>query len=370
MNRREFVTKATMGVAAGGLLAGCRKAGSDAAAVHTRPHVRWNLTSSYGPSLDVLHGACTAFSKRVAELTHDRFQIRVYAPGELVPALQVLDAVQQGTVQIGHTASYYYVGKNPALAFDTTIPFGLTARQQIAWLYEGGGLEIVRDLLSDFNIISFPAGSTGVQMGGWFRREIPSLQDLRGLKMRIPGMGGEVMSRMGVTVQVLSGGDVFPALERGVIDAVEWVGPHDDEKLGFHKVARFYYYPGWWEPGPTISFYVNRPAWDELPSDYQAAIRAASGEISQGMTASYDAKNPAALSRLLKEDVQLRAFPVESMKEARKITRDRLEEIAAQDAGFRKIYTAWDRFREDSFRWFSVAEQAYAEVAFPTPKTE
>ncbi len=365
MKRREFVKKAAVGAVAGGVLTGCGRAAVEGPAVQTRPSVRWNLASSFGPSLDVLYGACTLLSRRVSELTDGRFQIRVYAAGEVVPPLQVMDAVQQGTVDVGQSASYYFVGKNPALAFDTTIPFGLTGRQQVSWMYHGGGLELMREVFADFNMLNFPGGGTGAQMGGWFRNEIHSMQDLRGLRMRIPAMGGEVMSRMGVSVQVLSGADVFPALERGVIDAVEWVGPHDDEKLGFHRIARYYYYPGWWEPGAMLSFMVNRRAWDRLPDLYKTAFEIASAEVSQDMLASYDEKNPAALKRLLQEGTRLRAFSKDIMEEGERVTRARLEELAARDQGFEKIYRAWKQFKKDSFHWFAVAEQSFMNAAFP-----
>jgi TRAP-type mannitol/chloroaromatic compound transport system substrate-binding protein len=251
------------------------------------------------------------------------------------------------------------------LAFDTTIPFGLTARQQVAWLLHGGGGERMREVFADFNILPFTGGGTGAQMGGWFRKPLGSVADLGGLRMRIPAMGGEVMSRLGVSVQVLSGADVFPALERGTIDAVEWVGPHDDEKLGFHTVAKNYYYPGWWEPGATVTFMVNRTAWDKLPSDYQQAFATASAEASQNMLATYDIKNPAALERLLTQGVQLQRFPDDILEAGRKAATGRLEELAAGNAQFRKIYDEWKQFRETSYRWFAVAEESFTRFAFP-----
>ena len=228
----------------GAFAAGCGGGETgDAPGIQTRPSVRWRLVSSYPRSLDTLYAACDTISRRVRDLTGGRFEIRPYPAGELVPATEVLGAVQNGTVQMGQSAAYYYTGHNPALAFDTCVPFGLTARQQMAWLYQGGGLDLMREVFSDFNIISFPGGSTGAQMGGWFRRPINSLADLRGLKMRIPGLGGEVMSNLGVTVTLMAGGEIYQALERGAIDAAEWVGPYDDVKLGFQDIAKYYYYP-------------------------------------------------------------------------------------------------------------------------------
>ena len=369
MKRRNFLIKAAAGATVAGTLAGCGgnstgKMG-EAPAVQTNPKVMWRLTSSFPRSLDTIYGAADIFSERVKELTGGRFTIRAYPAGEIVPGLQVLDAVQQGSVQMGHTASYYYKGKNPSLAFDCTVPFGLTARQQNAWLYDGGGLQMMREVFSDFNIINLPGGNTGTQMGGWFRRQLGSKADLNGLKMRIPGLGGEVMSRLGVTVQVLPGGDIFPALERGAIDATEWVGPYDDEKLGFHKVAKYYYYPGWWEPGPSLSFLINKDAWSKLPTAYQQAVEASAAEANERMLSIYDARNPPALTRLLAEGVEMRPFSDDIMEAARQTSFELMNELATADAGYAKIFTAWKKFRDESYRWFATAEAAYAAFAFP-----
>ena len=360
MRRREFVSKAAWGAAVvGGVASGCGPAmgpgGGDSTA---GARVLWRLESSFPPSLDTIYGAGVVLAERVKQITGGRFQIIVSAAGGIVPGLQVLDAVQTGSVQVGHTAGYYYIGKNPALAFDTSLPFGLSARQQEAWLYQGGGLELMREVYSDFNIINFPGGNTGAQMGGWFRREIRSLADLRGLRMRIPGVGGEVMHRLGVSVQVLAGPEIYPALERSAIDAAEWVGPYDDEKLGFHKIARHYYYPGWWEPGPNLSFLVNRDAWAKLPAEYQAAFEAASHEACTSMLTRYDAQNPAALRRLVSDGVRLHAFSEDMMKAASKAFDEWVEEKSAADAQYASIYRAWKKFRDDSVNWFGTAEQS------------
>lgn len=364
MKRRAFIQKSIPALIASGMLLGCRKEEARAPGIVTQPHIEWRLASSFPRSLDTLFGAAEFMSKRVAELTDNRFRIRAYPAGELVPGLQVLDAVQQGTVHAGQTAGYYYTGKHPALAFETTVPFGLTQRQQITWLTQAGGLERIGEILSDFNIIPFYAGGTGAQMGGWFRREINSLKDLHGLKMRIPGLGGEIMSQMGVIVQLLSGSDVYMALERGAIDATEWVGPYDDEKLGFYKVAKNYYYPGWWEPGAAISMYVNKGAWATLPANYQAAFQAANAEAAIRMVATYDEQNPAALVRLLEQGVKLKTFPDDLMEEAYKRAFAYMEERAAKDATYAKIFSHWKQFRTDSFRWFNIAEQPYQAFAF------
>ena len=357
MKRRDFLKKAGIGVAA--------SAAFGPVFAQAQPSVRWRLASSFPKSLDTIYGAAEVLAERVSTLTGGRFQIRPYQAGEIVPGLQVMDAVQQGTVEIGHTASYYFVGKAAVFAFDAAVPFGLTARQQNAWMYYGGGIELFRPIFADFGIIQFPGGNTGAQMGGWFRREIKGVADLKGLKMRIPGSGGQVMSRLGVVPQVLAGGDIYPALERGVVDAAEWVGPYDDEKLGFYKVAKYYYYPGWHEPGPQLSFYVNLNEWRKLPKEYQQALEVAAAEANLSMLAKYDQLNPPALQRLIKAGVRLRKWPADVMKAAQKAAFDWYEEEAAKDATYRKVYTAWKKFREEQYRWFAVAELGYESFAFP-----
>jgi TRAP-type mannitol/chloroaromatic compound transport system substrate-binding protein len=367
VDRRTFLGRAAaVGAAgvAGAAAAGCAGPGTGGPAVRTQEHVQWRLASSFPRALDALYGSADRLAERLEQLTEGRFRIRPYAAGELVPALQVLDAAQQGTVQVGHSAAYYYTGKNEALAFDTGMPFGLTSRQQTAWLYEGGGGELMRELYADFGLVPFPAGNTGAQMGGWFKREIHTVADLRGLRMRIPGMGAQVMDRLGVTVQVLGGADIYPALERGAIDATEWVGPYDDEKLGLHRAARFYYYPGWWEPGPSLSFMVNRQAWDALPSAYQQAFEVAAAYAATSTQAIYDVRNAPALERLIAGGTQLRRFSDEIMTACARGTRELMEQQASRDAGYRRIHEAYLAFREDSFRWFGTAEAAYAEFAF------
>jgi TRAP-type mannitol/chloroaromatic compound transport system substrate-binding protein len=372
LGRRELLRGAAASaaaVAAGGVAACARPPESasvdGAPAVHARPRVRWRLASSFPPGLDTIYGVCDVLATELAALSAGRFEVRVYPAGEIVPALQVLDAVQAGTVHAGQTASYYYTGKHPALAFDTCVPFGLTARQHSAWLLEAGGDALVQELFADFGVRVFPAGNTGTQMGGWFKREISSLADLRGLKMRIPGLGGEVMSRLGVAVQVLSGGEIFPALERGAIDAAEWVGPYDDEKLGFHRAARYYYYPGWWEPGPHLSFYVNTGAWEKLPAELRAMWTLAAHRASIAMLTRYDARNGPALERLRAAGVELRAFPRDLLAGARRESEAMLAEGAARDPAYRRIFEHWRSFRRTVFDWFAVAEQSYTGFVHP-----
>ena len=355
MKRRDLIK-----AAAAGLLA-CPLTSARAAEL---PAIRWRMASSFPKSLDTIYGASEVLAKRLEQITQGKFQIRVFAAGELVPGLQVLDAVQNGTIECGHSASYYYVGKNMALAFDTTMPFGLTARMQNAWMYSGGGLKLTRELFKDYNILNFPGGNTGVQMGGWFRKEIKTLADLKGLKMRIPGIGGQIMARLGAVPQTLAGGDIYPALERGALDATEWVGPYDDEKLGFHKVAKHYYYPGWWEGGPQLSFYVNMKKWAELPPAYQAAFEAAAAEANVHMLSEYDTKNPLALMRLVRDGVKLHLFPHDMLVAARKAAFELYEEEAAKNPAFKKIYVEWKKFRDLSIQWFKVAEASYANFLY------
>ncbi len=368
MKRRDFVTKAGAGIALAGSGLACGD--SDEGPIDSAPNIqtgkslRWRLASSYPRSVDTIYGAAEVMSERLSNLTDGKFNVRVFPPGELVPGLEVLDAVQKGTVQVGHTASYYYVGKNPVLAFDCCVPFGMTARQQNAWLLQGNGQKLLRGAFSDFNILNFPGGNTGVQMGGWFRKEINSTGDLRGLKMRIPGMGGRVMDKLGATVQVIAGGEIYQALERGTIDAAEWVGPYDDLKLGFNKVAKYYYYPGWWEPGPTLSFYVNQQAWDGLTHGYQQAFEVACLEANQHMLAAYDAKNPAALKTLLESGTEVRKFSDDIMSAAEKESFALFEEEALASSEYKAIYKDWKKFRSDSYEWSSLAETAFASFAF------
>lgn len=369
MKRRDFVKTAAVGAAAGGLIAsgcgegpGARRRGAGG---ETRGLVRWRLASSFPRSLDILFGAAERMATRVKEMTGGNFEIKPYQAGEIVPPLEVLDATQKGSVEMGHTASYYYIGKNPALAFDTTVPFGMTTRQQNAWLYAGGGLEMIREVLADFNIINFPGGNTGVQMGGWFREPVGSLADLKGLKMRIPGLGGEVMKRLGVTAQVIPGGEVYVSLERGAIDAAEWVGPYDDAKLGLHEVAKNYYYPGWWEPASGLSYYINKGAWDKLPKEYQAALQAACAESNITMTAAYDTGNAKALKTIRDAGVTLRPYPPDVMEAAYKTTTELLEEQAAGNAGYEKILRAYKAWQKESADWFSIGEETYESFSFP-----
>ncbi|MHB9118944.1 MAG: TRAP transporter substrate-binding protein [Burkholderiales bacterium] len=362
MERREFLKKASLGLAATGAAALAAPAIAD-----SLPVIRWRLASSFPKSLDTIFGASEALAERVKQLTQGKFQIRVFAGGEIVPGLQVLDAVQKDTVECGHSASYYYVGKDKTFAFDCAIPFGLNARQQNAWMDYGGGLQLMREFFARYNIVQFPGGNTGTQMGGWFRKEIKSVRDLKGLKMRIPGFGGEVMARLGVVPQTLAGGDVYPALERGTLDATEWVGPYDDEKLGFYKVAKHYYYPGFWEGSAQLSFYVNSAEWRKLPLLYQQAFAVAAAEANASMMAEYDHKNPIALQKLLKSGVKLHAFPQDILKAAHKASFEIFAEESAKNPAFKKVYDQWKPYRDQQYQWANIAENAFANFSAQNP---
>ena len=365
MKRRKLINHiaTATGVAT---LAACDKTTTQPISTDTDslPSVKWKMTTSWPRSLDTIFGGAQAVCDRVAAMTNGKFTITPYSAGEIVGGLEVLDAVQQGTVQCGHTASYYYVGKNSALAFGTSVPFGLTAQQQNAWYYHGGGLEIMHKLYSDFNIISFPAGNSGVQMGGWFRQEINTVRDLNGLSMRIPGFGGEVMKKLGVNTQVLPGGEIYLALERGAIDAAEWVGPHDDEKLGLHKAAKYYYYPGWWEPGPTFEVQVNLNEWKKLPKEYQEIFKSAAYQANINMLAQYDALNGAALAKLIAGGTELRPYSQEILQAAQKATFEFYEEKASQDSNFKEVYQQWKKFREQIYKWNTINELSFAQFTF------
>jgi TRAP-type mannitol/chloroaromatic compound transport system substrate-binding protein len=324
-----------------------------------QPRIRWRCPGSFPKSLDTLYGTQERIARRVSEMTDGAFQIQVFGPGELVPALNVMDAVGAGTVECGYTSGYYYLGKDPSLALVTCLPFGLSSRQHWAWL-QGPAKELYKDVYKDQGVVGIPAGNTAAQMGGWFRREIRSLEDLRGLKFRIAGYGGNVLGKLGVVTQQIGGPDIYPALERGVIDGAEWVGPHDDEKLGFNRVAQFYYYPGWWEYSPSIDLMVNIGAYEALPAAYKHILEAACAEGWHWMAARYDVLNPAALRRLLATGTQLRAFPRDVMQACYRAAQELYGEVGAQNSRFKRIHEEWDKFRLEQTQWFRVAEDSLA----------
>src|SRR5712691_5677858 len=351
MKRREFLQAAGLGLAASAVAA--------PAIAQSMPELRWRLTASWPKSLDTLYGGCEYFAKRIAEITDNRFQIQVFAAGEIVPGLQVLDAVQNGTVEMGNTALYYYWGKDPAFTFGTALPFGLNARQMNSWLRFGGGADLLNELLKNFNCTGVAAANTGAQMGGWFRKEIKSVDDLKGLKMRIGGFAGTIVSKLGLVPQQLAAGDIYPALEKGTLDACEWVGPYDDEKLGFYKVAQYYYYPGWWEGGPMLHNFINLDKWNTLPPAYKSLVQTASSMANDWMQAKYDAANPAALKRLVAGGAQLRPFPQPVMDASLRAALDVYAEVSKTNADFKKVWEALLAFRNDEYLWWQVAELTY-----------
>ena len=351
MKRRQFLQAAGAGLAATAI--------AKPAIAQSMPELKWRLTSSFPKSLDTIFGASEAFAKAVAEATDNKFQIQVFAGGEIVPGLQAADAVSNGTVEMCHTASYYYFGKEPTFAFGTAVPFGLNSRQQNAWQFHHGGMDLLNEFYKKFKLHGIPAGNTGCQMGGWYRKEIKTPDDLKGLKMRIGGFAGRVMAKLGVVPQQIAGGDIYPALEKGTLDAAEWVGPYDDEKLGFQKVAQYYYYPGWWEGGAMLHNFVNLDKWNALPKSYQSLIRTASEMVNTWMQAKYDAGNPAALKRLVAGGAQLRPFSQQVLDACYSAALEVYKETSAASQDFKKVHDNLMAFRNDEYLWWQVAEYTY-----------
>ena len=351
MERRSFVRSAG--------IAGVLAAGAAPAIVNAQTNLRWRLASSFPKSLDTLFGAAELFAKKVGEMSGGKFQISVHAGGELMPAFGVVDGVQNGTVEMAHTAPYYFIGKDETFALGCAIPFGLNARQQTAWMLEGNGLKLMRDFYRGYNIINFLGGNTGAQMGGWYRKEIKGIADIKGMKMRMGGFAGRVFERMGGVPQALPGGEIYQALEKGTIDAAEWVGPYDDQKLGFNKVAPNYYYPAWFEGGPQVDFYINTKAFDALTPEYKAIVEAASAIAHVDMLAKYDARNPPALRQLVAGGTKLFRFPKDVLDVAFKESMAIYAELSAKNANWKKIYDDLAVFRKDQNLWFRFAEAGF-----------
>ena len=355
MNRRNFIRQAGtagMGAAAASVLAA-------PAIAQENPKITWRLTSSFPKSLDIIYGAATEIAESVKEASDGNFVIQSFAAGEIVPALQAADAVSAGTVEMAHTCSYYYVGKDPTFALGTAIPFGLNARLTNSWFSVGGGNELINEFLAGHNLYALPAGNTGAQMGGWFRKEINTIDDLKGLKMRIAGLTGQVMQKVGVTPQQIAGGDVYAALEKGTIDATEFVGPYDDHKLGFVKVAKYYYYPAWWEGGPTVHAFFNLEKFNALPKSYQRMLKDACASANQNMLARYDAQNATALKQLVAEGAVLKAFNQDILDVCYKAAQQTYAEISAANPAFKKIYDHQQVFKKDGYLWNQIAEYTY-----------
>lgn len=358
MKRREFIRK----IGTGSLAAGTALAG--APAVHAAgKRFRWKLVTTWPPNFPIFQDGVQRFAKEIRRMSEGRLTIQVFAGGELIPPLQAFDAVSQGTVEMSHGAAYYWAGKVPAGQFFTAVPFGLNAQGMNAWLYGGGGLELWREVYAPHNLVPFPMGNTGVQMGGWFRKEINALKDLKGLKMRIPGLGGKVIAKAGVNPVLLAGGEIYTALDRGTIDATEWVGPYHDLRLGLYRAAKYYYYPGWHEPGPTLEMTINREAWDELPRDLKLLVENAAMASNIWMLSEFEARNLEALDTLkTRYKVQVRAFPRDVIAELRRLTKETLEEEADKDETFKMVYDKYRRFMADNDAWRAISEAAYADA--------
>jgi TRAP-type mannitol/chloroaromatic compound transport system substrate-binding protein len=350
MDRRSLIKHAGI---AGVLAAGA------APAVHAQTAIRWRLASSFPKALDTIYGAAEVFSRKVKEMSGGKFEISVHPGGELVPPFGVVDAVQNGTVEMAHTAPYYFFGKDETFALACAIPFGLNSRQMTAWMYEGNGLKLMREFYANYNIVSFPMGNTGAQMGGWYRKEIKTVADMKGLKFRVGGFAGKVVERMGGVPQNIPGGEIYQALEKGTLDAAEWVGPYDDQKLGFFKVAPFYHYPGWWEGGPQLDLYINNKAYDSLSAENKAIVEAAASHAHTVMQAKYDARNPEALRQLVANKTKLVAFPKAVMDLAFKESMALYSEISAKNPNWKKVYEDYANFRREANLWFRFTEARF-----------
>lgn len=355
MDRRSFIKRA--GTAGAGAAAASVLAAP--AIAQENPKITWRCTSSFPKSLDTIFGAAETMAERVSAASGGNFQIQVFAAGEIVGGLEAKNAAADGTVEMAHTASYYYWGQDEAYALGTAVPFGLNARLQNAWFYRGDGNDLMNEFYATQNIYGMPCGNTGAQMGGWYRKEINTLDDLKGLKMRIGGMGGKIAEKLGVVPQQIAGGDIYAALEKGTIDATEWVGPYDDAKLGFNKVAQYYYYPGWWEGGPVLHAMVNLEKWNELPDNYQNILINACAYANTDMMATYDIKNPTALKELVAGGAVLRPFSQEILEAAYAASKETYDEISARNATFKTIYDNQLAFLKDAYLWMQISEYSF-----------
>jgi len=366
MKRRNFISVVGASVV-GALLAACTpsdKPADNAQNAQTTAPVQesfeWKMVTSWPKNFPGLGEAPERFAKEVKRMSSGRLTIKVYGSGELVPPLEVFDAVSQGTAEAGHSAAYYWKGKIPAAQFFSTVPFGLTAQEFNSWIHYGGGLELWREVYEPFGVIPFAGGNTGVQMGGWFNKEINSLDDLKGLKMRMPGLGGEVLQRAGGTPVNLPGGEIFTALQTGTIDATEWVGPYNDLAFGLHKAAKYYYFPGWHEPGTALEITINKKAFEKLPKDLQAIVENAARVANQDMLDEYTARNNSALVELItKHSVEIRKFPTDVLEKLQVISEEVVKEIAEQDPAITKVYDSYKAFRDSVIEYHEISEKAY-----------
>ncbi len=354
MKRRDFVKT----IGAGSIVAGAAVAG--APAVHAQPKIKWKMVTTWPKNFPGLGTGANNLANLINEMSGGRMDVKVYGAKELVGALEIFDAVSRGTAQMGHGAAYYWKGKSEAAQFFAAVPFGLTAQEMNGWLYSGGGMELWKEVYAPFGLTPSAAGNTGVQMGGWFNKEINKLSDLEGLKMRIPGLGGEVLKRAGGTPVLLPGGEIFPSLQSGAIDATEWVGPYNDMAFGLYKAAKHYYYPGWHEPGTTLECFINTKALEELPKDLQAIVMNACKIANADMLAEYTARNNAALETLVNvHKVDLRKFPDEVLKKLMQLSDEVVSEVAEKDPMSGKVFKSFRKFRDQAIAWHNVSERAY-----------
>ncbi len=354
MKRRDFLKKAGLGAAA------VAATTVNAPAVLAQKKYSWKMVTTWPPKLPVLQEGCERLAKRVGEMSDGRLQIKVFAGGELVPPLESFQAVSDGTVEVGSGASYYWAGKEPATQWFAAVPFGMNAQGMAAWFHGGDGLKLWEETYAPFNLIPRPGGSTGVQMGGWFNKKINSIDDYKGLKMRIPGLGGKVVAKAGGTVVLLPGGEIFTSLERGVIDATEWVGPYHDLRMGFYQAAKYYYYPGWHEPGTYLEYFFNKKAYESLPKDLQHILDAACMENEAWVLPQFDANNGAALQTLItKHKVEVIKFPDEVLSGLKKLAEEVREEEAAKSPIAKKVNESFKKFQNVVGTWGTVSELAY-----------
>lgn len=370
MKRREFLKGAGVSALMGGSLAGCDSTEQSqsaqtaatpvAAPVVQKKTIEWKMVTTWPKNFPGLGTGANHLAELIGEMSGGRLKVKVYGAKELVPAFEIFDAVSQGTAEMGHGAAYYWKGKSQAAQFFAAVPFGLTAQEMNAWFYHGGGMDLWKEVYEPFGLIPTAAGNTGVQMGGWFNREINSVADLEGLKMRIPGLGGEVLQRAGGTPVSLPGGEIFPSLQSGAIDATEWVGPYNDLAFGLYKAAKHYYYPGWHEPGTTLECFVSKKAFDELPADLQSIVINASRVANQDMLAEYTARNNQALKTLVEEhNVDLRKFPDEVLTKLKELSDEVVAEVAGKDPMSKKVYDSFVSFRDQAKAWHDISERAY-----------
>lgn len=366
ITRKSFFQKGSTLLAASALGSACTsgpasQASSDPSVnIQTQKRYNWKMVTTWPPNFPVLGEGCNLFAQWVNEMSGGRMTIDVYGAGELVPAYETFETVSNGVVELGNGAAYYWAGKIPTAQFFATVPFGLNAQQMNAWILSGGGLALWEELYAPFNLIPMPSGNTGVQMGGWFNKEINSLQDIRGLKMRIPGLGGKVFSEAGGTALNVAGGEIYTNLERGVIDATEWIGPYHDYKMGFHEIAKYYYYPGWHEPGTTLETFVHKGKFDSLPKDLQHIIRVAALRQNTWTLSEFEAQNSVYLDRILNEsDVSLRPFPQQVLSRYREITREVIQDLVSQDPRAEKIYASYEKFRNGAQVWSELTEKIF-----------